>query len=467
MLFSSIEFLFLFLPAVLAGYYVLPFRFGLKNAWLLAASLFFYAWGEPRFVFAMVASIAFNYLAALGLEALRRRGSASAAKWLLAAAVVGNLMLIGAYKYLNFVTATLRAWFPAFQGAIPQTSILLPIGISFFTFQALSYVIDVSRGVPAQRNPVSLALYIALFPQLVAGPIVRYTTVADQIRSRRTTWDQFTQGVFRFVVGFNKKMLLANVMAEVADQAFAAPAPSVAFAWFGAAAYTLQIYFDFSGYSDMAIGLGKMFGFNFLENFNYPYISKTVTEFWRRWHISLGSWFRDYVYFPLGGSRVEKRRLVFNLAVVWFATGVWHGANWTFILWGVLYGVLITAEKLTGWVRRVDSSRALRLVSQPMTLLFVVLGWVLFRSADLASAGRYLSAMFGAGVPLVDGSFVFWSREIAVPFVVAAVGSTPVLKRIGAPAAVAAGYVLQFLFFVLSVSCLVMNAHNPFIYFNF
>ena len=467
MLFTSIEFLFLFLPVVLAVYYVLPFRWGLKNLWLLAASLGFYAWGEPRFVFVMVASIAFNYFAAIAIEALRGRGMARAARWALALGVCGNLLLIGAYKYLNFVTTTLRDWFPSLQGAVPQTSILLPIGISFFTFQALSYVIDVSRGEPAQRNPFSLALFIALFPQLIAGPIVRYTTVADQIRERRTTWDQFTQGVFRFVVGFNKKMLLANVMAEVADAAFAGVPGSAAFAWFGALCYTLQIYFDFSGYSDMAIGLGKMFGFSFLENFSYPYISRTVTEFWRRWHISLGSWFRDYVYFPLGGSRVGRGRLVLNLAVVWFLTGVWHGANWTFILWGVLYGVAITAEKLSGWTKRVDGSRALRAVYRPVTLLLVVLGWVLFRSDSISEAGGYLAAMFGSGVPLVDGSAVFWSREVVVPFAVAIAGSTPVLKRIGSPVAAAVGYAVQFALFVVSISCLVMNAHNPFIYFNF
>jgi len=295
MLFTSIEFLFLFLPLTLAVYYLLPFRWNLKNYWLLTASLGFYAWGEPRFVFVMLASIVFNYAVALAIEALRTRHRMTAAKGALAGAFVGNLALIGVWKYGNFVTATLRDWFPSWQGAIPQTSFLLPIGISFFTFQALSYVIDVHRGVKAQRNPLLLALYIALFPQLVAGPIVRYTTVCDQIAVRRTTWDRFTRGVFRFVVGFNKKMLLANVMAEVADRAFAAPGLSVCFAWFGAVCYTLQIYFDFSGYSDMAIGLGRMFGFEFLENFNYPYLSKTVTEFWRRWHMSLGSWFRDYV----------------------------------------------------------------------------------------------------------------------------------------------------------------------------
>lgn len=458
MLFSSLEFLFLFLPLVLTGYYLLPFRWNLKNYWLLAASLGFYAWGEPKFVFAMLASIVFNYLIALAIDLVEK---VCARKGLLALAVVGNLALIGVWKYANFVTATLRDWFPSWQGAIPQTSFLLPIGISFFTFQALSYVIDVYRGERAQRNPLLLALYIALFPQLVAGPIVRYLTVRDQIVARRTTWDQFSAGVFRFVVGLNKKMLIANVMAEVADKAFATQELSVCFAWLGALCYTLQIYFDFSGYSDMAIGLGKMFGFEFLENFNYPYISRSITEFWRRWHISLGSWFRDYVYFPLGGSRVDSRwRLVFNLAVVWLLTGVWHGANWTFILWGTLYGVLIVVEKLFDLPKR-------HAYWFP-TMLLVVIGWVLFRSPSLAVAGDYIGAMFGVTARgFCDGNAVFWSREVAVVFVCALVGATPLLRRITHPAFVVPGYVAQFLLFIISVSCLVMNTHNPFIYFNF
>ena len=469
MLFTSIEFIFLFLPLALAVYYVLPFRWNLKNYWLLVASLGFYAWGEPKFVFAMLASIVFNYAAALVVERLRLCGRTGFAKAALACAVAGNLALIGVWKYANFVTATLRDWFPSWQGAIPQTSFLLPIGISFFTFQALSYVIDVSRGERAQRNPLLLALYIALFPQLVAGPIVRYLTVRDQILSRRTTWDQFTRGVARFVVGFNKKILLANVMAEVADRAFAAPELSVCFAWLGAVCYTLQIYFDFSGYSDMAIGLGRMFGFEFLENFDYPYISKTVTEFWRRWHMSLGTWFRDYVYFPLGGSRVETRtRLCLNLAVVWFLTGLWHGANWTFILWGSLYGVLIAGEKLTGWVRRVEGSAALRCVYQPFTLVMVMLGWVLFRSDSIVVGARYVASMFGgASAPFCDGNAVFWSREVVVPLVCALVGSAPWWRRLVHPLWQIPGYAIQFALFVVSVSCLVMNAHNPFIYFNF
>ena len=354
MLFSSLEFLFFFLPICIGGYYLLPRR--LKNAWLLAASLFFYAWGEPTFVAVMVASIVMNYLLALIIASSRlpqfwRRLA-------LQGGIVMNLALIFVYKYANFATGVLREVFPSLQGAIPQTSILLPIGISFFTFQALSYLVDVYRGIPAQKNPVNLALYIALFPQLIAGPIVRYNTVAEQIVFRHESFDKFASGIGRFLIGFNKKMLLANFFAITADRFFAAKGLSVCGAWLGAVAYTFQIFFDFSGYSDMAIGLGRMFGFEFLENFNYPYISRSITEFWRRWHMSLGSWFRDYLYFPLGGSRVDKRsRLVFNLSVVWLATGVWHGANWTFILWGVLYGVLIIGEKLSGWPKLVERRR--------------------------------------------------------------------------------------------------------------
>ena len=468
MLFTSLEFLFLFLPITVGVYFALPFRWGIKNYWLLGASILFYAWGEPSFVFIMLASILFNYFAALLVSSCRNR-SPMATKFFLAATVVGNLAVIGLWKYANFVTFSLRAVFPALQGVIPQTSFILPIGISFFTFQALSYVIDVYRGtVRVQRNPFYLALYIALFPQLIAGPIVRYPTVCSQIEYRRVSLDGFTSGVFRFLLGFNKKVLLANLMAEVADEAFAGAPGSVSFAWLGAVCYTLQIYFDFSGYSDMAIGLGKMFGFNFLENFNYPYVSKTVTEFWRRWHMSLGSWFRDYVYFPLGGSRVGKGRLVFNLAVVWFLTGLWHGANWTFILWGCLYGILIAGEKLSGWVQKVEGSLALRLFYQPFTMVMVVLGWVLFRAPSIGAAGHHLAAMFGAA-PLVDGPAIFWSREMVVPLTCALVGSVPILKLRFLDNAwlVAFGYVVQFALFVVSISCLVMNAHNPFIYFNF
>ena len=377
MLFTSIEFLFLFLPAVMAVYYALPDRFSLRNNWLLVSSLAFYAWGEPVFVLMMLASICFNYFAALAVGRLR---NGIAGRLVFVSSIAVNILFLGVYKYLNFVTATVREWFPSWCGVVPQTSILLPIGISFFTFQAMSYLMDVRRGVSPQRNPLAVALYIALFPQLVAGPIVRYTTIAGQISCRRTTWELFSSGAIRFMVGFNKKMLLANVLAEAADKMFASPLQSVSGAVLGALSYTLQIYFDFSAYSDMAIGLGRMFGFSFPENFNYPYVSRSVTEFWRRWHISLGSWFRDYLYVPMGGSRAGKARMVLNLSVVWLLTGIWHGANWTFVVWGVFYGVLLTAEKLSGWDKRIESNPGLAAFSYPLTMLAVVAGWVLFRA---------------------------------------------------------------------------------------
>lgn len=465
MLFSSFEFLFFFLPICVLGYYILPCI--LKNAWLLAASLLFYAWGEPTFVLVMVASIAINYVVALLVET---KGSAPRKrnKVALALGVTLNLGLIFVYKYANFATGVIRGVFPSLQGVIPQTSILLPIGISFFTFQAMSYLVDVYRGIPAQRNPLNIALYIALFPQLIAGPIVRYNTVAAQIVSRRETAEGFVRGVGRFLVGFNKKVLLANFFAITADKMFGTKALSVCGAWLGAICYTFQIFFDFSGYSDMAIGLGRMFGFEFLENFNYPYISRSVTEFWRRWHMSLGSWFRDYLYFPLGGSRVSsKARLVFNLAVVWFATGVWHGANWTFILWGVLYGVLIVIEKLTGLPKLVESNRKWAVAGWFATMFFVIMGWVLFRAPDLAAAKQYIGAMFGcARDGFCNHIAVFQFMELRVLLPIGVLASMPWVRHMP-KWSLAPWWIAQIVLFLGAISCLVMNIHNPFIYFNF
>ena len=473
MVFSSLEFLLLFLPAVLVGYYAI--RSELRNAWLLVASIAFYAYGEPKFVLVMMASILFNYLAALAVSACRRPALRKSA---LAVAILANVALIFVYKYANFATSVVRSLFPDWQGVIPQTSFLLPIGISFFTFQAISYVVDVYRGAAAQRNPVNIALYIAMFPQLIAGPIVRYETVAEQLVSRRETLGKFSGGVGRFLVGFAKKTLLANLFAATADKYFAAEGMSVCGAWLGAVAYTFQIYFDFSGYSDMAIGLGLMFGFEFLENFNYPYISRSVTEFWRRWHMSLGSWFRDYVYFPLGGSRVSSSaRLVFNLSVVWLATGVWHGANWTFILWGSLYGVLIIAEKLTNWPKCVEGSRVLGIVGWVATMFFVILGWVLFRATSLTAAGSFLATMFGFGAEgFLDDATYFEFGETAVLLMTGAAASVPWVpwlrtKLEAHPLVLGAlevgGRIGLLALFFVGVSYLAMNAHNPFIYFNF
>ena len=391
LLFTSLEFLLTFLPGTLAVYFLLPKK--ARNYWLLLVSLFFYTWGAPKFAVFLVGSIVFNYGMALLIDKIP---AGRLRKALLAAAVLGNLSILFVFKYMNFVTSVLRGWFPALDGVIPQTDFRLPIGISFFTFQALSYVVDVYRGtVAVQKNPAYVGLYISFFPQLIAGPIVRYTTIAEDIENRTITFDGFSRGVMRFLYGFNRKMLLANVLAKAADAAFAASDLSVAMAWLGSICYTLQIYFDFSGYSEMAIGMGRMFGFRFLENFNYPYISKTVTEFWRRWHISLGSWFRDYVYFPLGGSRVKtKGRLVFNLAVVWLATGIWHGANWTFLLWGCLYGLIIIAEKLLNLPKRLPAHRVAAAAYQILTMLAVVVGWVLFRADNLYCFVEYVSNMF-------------------------------------------------------------------------
>jgi len=471
MLFSSSIFLFVFLPLVIFGYYVLfrKSRF-LQNMFLLAASLLFYAWGEPKFVLVMMLSIVANWF--FGLLVHRYKGHKIKIRAILVAATVFNLGIMFIFKYLMFALGNVNS---VFGLDINVPFIALPIGISFFTFQAFSYVLDVNRGVgEMQKNPLYVGLYISFFPQLIAGPIVRYETIAAEIKHRKETLDDFTSGVTRFIIGFVKKILLANTMAVVADSAFDSETPiSVAFAWLGLFAYAFQIYFDFSGYSDMAIGMGKMFGFHFLENFDYPYFSKSVTEFWRRWHISLGTWFRDYVYFPLGGSRVSsKLRLVFNLFVVWFLTGVWHGANWTFILWGLMYFVLITAEKLTGFEKKTQKLGVLRNV---YLLFCVLMGWVLFRSADLAAALGYFQQLFGtAGNALVDGPFYALLSQYWVFLAGAALFSFPVAKALGKkidtktkklPAAVYAVCLLALM--VIAVSYVVKGSYNPFIYFNF
>ena len=478
MLFSSMEFVLIFLPVVVGVNLLLRGR--ARNYWLLLSSLLFYAWGEPSFVFVMIGSIVLNYGMALLIARCQERQGWK--KALLVADIVCNLSVLFIFKYLNFVTRTVRAWFPGMVPLIPETSIALPIGISFFTFQALSYVIDVYRGTPVQKNPAYLGLYISLFPQLIAGPIVRYGTIAEQIVHRRITAGDFSEGVMIFLRGFNKKILLANVLAEVADAAFASSGSTVGMAWLGALCYMLQIYFDFGGYSDMAIGLGRMLGFRFEKNFDYPYISGTVTEFWRRWHISLGSWFRDYVYFPLGGSRVKsKARLARNLFVVWLLTGIWHGAEWTFIFWGVFYGILITGEKLCGIPRRLKQPGhgTARALYRGFTLLMLLLGWVLFRAENLAQAGAYLQAMFGLNhIPFADDALVFYLRDYFVVLAAGLLCATPVFTWLKdrlvpepegprAAAAEAAAWTVQLALFLCGIGALLMGAHNPFIYFNF
>lgn len=468
MLFSSNIFLFCFLPLLCIVYKLLYKSRKAQNVVLTLASLFFYAWGEPAFVLVMLLSIAVNWFMGLGIG--RNESNQKKRKLFLILSVVFNLSLLFVFKYLNFTLENLNR-IPMIH--LPQTHIALPIGISFFTFQAMSYVIDVYRGKgKAQENIINIALYISLFPQLIAGPIVRYETIAEQIENRKETIDGFCSGLFRFVIGLSKKVLIANNLALAADTVFDGSERSVATAWLGAIAYTLQIFYDFSGYSDMAIGLGELFGFRFLENFNYPYMAKSVSEFWRRWHISLGTWFRDYVYFPIGGSRVDtKRKLVRNLFIVWLLTGVWHGAQWTFFCWGLMYFVLLTLEKLSGFEKKTKKLVPLRYL---YTMFFVVAGWVLFRAPTLGAAGQYYSAMIGVGatgltddmtLQLLMPNLVFFAAGILFSFPI-----VPKLKeklsRYEKQMAVLRGAVLLCLL-VFDLSTIVIGNYNPFIYFNF
>ena len=468
MVFSTTTFLFLFLPAVLAVYYI-PFvkkRRKLSNFILTAASILFYAWGEPVFVLIMLGSIVINWAFGLAVQKNLEKNK-SKARLAVGLSAATDLSILFVFKYLTFILENFNL---LFNKNINTLNIALPIGISFFTFQAMSYVIDVYRGKgEAQKNPLNVALYISFFPQLIAGPIVRYETVADEIQNRRENIDDFCSGVYRFMLGLCKKVMIANNLATVADVAFGSSELSVAMAWLGVLAYTLQIYFDFSGYSEMAIGMGRMFGFHFLENFDYPYSSRTITEFWRRWHMSLGTWFRDYVYFPLGGSRVKsKARLVFNLFVVWSLTGIWHGANWTFLLWGLLYFVLLTIEKLTGLSKKPNW------FGHIYTLLFVMLGWVLFRASNVTDAFRYIGVMFGVGSSgLYDSNFLMYISNFKFYIIAGVLASFPILKKIKACKWVnikiyhIISAVCLTVMFIVSLSFMIKGSYNPFIYFNF
>jgi len=469
MLFPSEIFLFVFLPFVLAVYYIfLRKTKELKNVFLLAASLFFYAWGEPLYVFLMVAAILINWL--YGIAVYKLENKKLAARTVLAAMVLTNLGILGWFKYSVFVMLQVNRFL---HTEFPVPEVELPIGISFFTFQAMSYVFDVYRKKGrVQYNPLRVGLYISLFPQLIAGPIVRYETIAEQMECRRENWKDFSGGVTRFCVGLGKKVLIANNMAVVADAAFGLLIggqfqASVAMAWLGAVSYTLQIFFDFSGYSDMAIGLGQMFGFHFEENFNYPYIAKSVSEFWRRWHISLQTWFRDYVYFPLGGSRVSKPRIVVNLFVVWALTGIWHGANWTFLAWGLMYFVLLTVEKFTG----LDKKQYWW--GHIYTLLFVMIGWVIFRSSGMGNAFTYIKAMFGIGAKgLIDSAVGAYLIQNWIYYVMALTGCVPLIPGLEEKWKDKVLWKLIFalcvvMAFWVSVSFIMNQAYNPFIYFNF
>jgi alginate O-acetyltransferase complex protein AlgI len=467
MVFSTTYFLFLYLPIVLLIYYIAPLK--LRNLALLAVSLLFYYWGERIYVLIMFASTIIDYTHGMLVERCKGKGNLRGAKLAVASSIVFNLALLGFFKYWDFIAGSLQALGLTFM---PVLGIHLPIGISFYTFQTMSYTIDVYRGdTRAQRSIVNFGTFVTLFPQLIAGPIIKYKDLGGQIDSRTCTSDKFASGVQRFLVGLGKKLLIANNVGMLWD-AYKAMAPgelTVAGAWLGVLAFTFQIYFDFSGYSDMAIGLGRMLGFEFLENFNYPYISKSITEFWRRWHISLSTWFREYLYIPLGGNRCSKGRWMFNLLVVWAATGIWHGASWNFLIWGLYFFVLLMLEKLV-WGKALAKLPAV--VSHVYTLVLVMISWAIFAIEDFGQLGAYLKVMLGlGGAPLADAAFGYYLRSYLPLLVIAAVGSTPLLsmawRKLRARSAAVALPVLLLAGLMVCTAYVVDATYNPFLYFRF
>ena len=468
MLFSSIVFLFTFLPAVMILYYLLPVRF--RNVILLLASLVFYAWGEPVYLFLMLLSILFNYFS--GLDIARNLQDKRAAKRSLVFNLIINLAVLGFFKYEGFVLDTLNGILPVH---ISYHALPLPIGISFYTFQILSYIIDVYRGnVKVQTNLPNFALYVTMFPQLIAGPIVQYADVDEQLASREVSRTKFGEGSMYFIRGLAKKVLLANTSGMIFTEVSGLAKGNIAVmtAWLGAFAYIFQIYFDFSGYSDMAIGLGKMFGFEFNMNFNYPYVSKSITEFWRRWHISLSSWFRDYVYIPLGGNRVSKIKHIRNLLIVWFLTGLWHGAAWNFVAWGLYYGVILIIEK---YLLSPVLDRLPDIVRHIYSIVLVVIGWVLFFSSSFGQAADYIRVMFGAGAHgFADRESMYLLTSNLILWLILIFGSTPLVHfryehmlRTKKWNTTIINSVVYAALFIVCIAYLVTETYNPFLYFRF
>ncbi|MSA85173.1 MBOAT family protein [Odoribacter splanchnicus] len=465
MLFSSIPFLYYFLPLVLAVYFLTPARF--RNAVLLLASLIFYAWGEPKYVLLMLASILSGY--GFGLLQEQYRGQ-KGAKLVCGLSVAVSLSFLLYFKYADFFLENFNA---ATGLGVPLLRIALPIGISFYTFQIISYTVDVYRGEPAQKNLIHLAAYVAMFPQLIAGPIVRYSDIAQQLEHRSHSTALAAEGVRRFLIGLGKKILIANQLGELCSVFRASDEKSVLFYWLYAVAFALHIYFDFSGYSDMAIGLGKVFGFHFLENFNYPYISASITEFWRRWHMSLGTWFRDYVYIPLGGNRVGRARQLLNILVVWMLTGFWHGAAWNFVVWGLMFAVLLIMEKL--WLLKPLSK--CRPLAHLYVVFFVVISFVIFNAENMGQALSDIGGLFGAGgIPLVSAEAVYCLRSFALVLILAVWGATPLLRNglVRLSQYPTAGKVLNalepftlFILLLVMTGYLVDGSFNPFLYFRF
>ena len=461
MLFSSIPFLYYFFPAVLMIYFAVPRPF--KNAVLLIASLIFYGWGEPVYLLLMVSTIALFYIC--GLLIGKNEGNRKAQKLWLTVSVVVSLALLAVFKYADFFIDS----FNSVTGlGIPFLRLALPIGISFYTFQCLSYTIDVYRGnVPAQKNPITFGAYVALFPQLIAGPIVRYVDVVRELETRTHTWDDFAQGMRRFLIGLAKKVIIADNFALLMRIYEDSANHSVLFSWMYAIAFMMNIYFDFSGYSCMAIGMGRMLGFRFIENFNYPYISSSIQEFWRRWHMSLGSWFRDYVYIPLGGNRVSKGRWVFNTLAVWMLTGLWHGASWNFVLWGLMFAALLMIEKWVPALKKLPSA-----VKHFYVLFLVLISFVIFNHADY-SAITVLGEMFGLkGLSALNADTVYYLRSFAPLFIAAFIGATPVVKNLATKVGqTKIGAVLEILLMaallIVCTAYLVDGSFSPFLYFRF
>jgi len=484
MVFSSAFFFFFYLPIVLAAYYLTPLK--LRNLVLLVLNLIFYAWGEPVYILIMFLSTAIDYTHGRIVEKCKAKGNDRGARMAVASSVIFNLALLFFFKYWDFlmtsfgVQGLFRAdlwkafdgWMRSFGINLPPHTPALPIGISFYTFQTMSYTIDVYRGdAKAQRSIINFGTFVTLFPQLIAGPIIKYKDLGDQIDRRDHTAEKFAAGVQRFTVGLAKKVLLANNIGMLWDIYLATPTQNLTVlgSWLGILAFALQLYFDFSGYSDIAIGLGRMLGFEFLENFNYPYISQSLTEFWRRWHISLGTWFREYLYIPLGGNRVSKSRLLLNLMIVWAATGIWHGASWNFLLWGLYYGVLLVVEK---FFLKKCLDRAPVWLRHVYALFFILIGWALFAVEDFAQLGPYLAAMFGfAGGGLWNTDFLYYLASYLPIMAIAVLASTPLGKRLwdklGEKPRQIALPILMVAVLLICTCYLVDATYNPFLYFRF
>ena len=465
MLFSSLTFLFVFLPVVIGVYYLLPTK--VKNIWLLLASLFFYFYGEPKYLVLMISVIVSSYIFGL----LTDKAEGKKRKILTVLSVVVNLSALIFFKYTDFFIGTVNSVFGSDIGLL---KLALPIGISFYTFQAISYNVDVYRkDVPAQKNIINLALYISLFPQLVAGPIVRYSDINNSLNSRTHSLESFSYGVRRFVIGFSKKVLLANSLGTICETFRDTPEKSTLFFWIYAVAFTLQVYFDFSGYSDMAIGLGSMFGFRFVENFRHPFVSTSVTEFWRRWHISLGSWFRDYVYIPMGGNRVKRFRFFINILTVWFLTGFWHGADWTFIIWGLYFAALLLIEKS---VPNSIKEKTPKFIGHVYLIFVALIGFVIFNASGVDGAISDLRGMFTASYPFVTDTTLYYLRSYAPLLIIGAIGSTPLVKtavnklsetKAGAKITAVAEPIVNLALLTAVTAYLIDGSYNPFLYFRF